>query len=465
MGQTAAIAAALSELTSLFGERVATGEAVRRHHAHTLTWIPSEPPDGVVWPETTDEVATIVRIAGRHRVPLIPFGAGTSLEGHVNAPFGGISVDLSRMARIISVSPADLDCTVEAGVTRAMLNAHLRDTGLFFPVDPGAADATLGGMAATRASGTTTVRYGTMRDNVLSLKAVMADGSVMTTGGRARKSAAGFDLTRLLIGSEGTLGIITELTLKLQAIPARVIATAAPFASVAGACEAAIEAGASGLALQRIELLDAVMIRAVNAHAKLGLAETPHLFVEIAGGEASTQETLAAFQEIALGNGALCFDWAEERHAKRRLWQARHDAYPAVGTTWPGRATVVSDVVVPLSALAQCVTETAADIAASGLTAPIVGHVGDGNFHAIPVFDAADTSEAAAVRAFLDRLVRRALALGGTCTGEHGIGQGKARYLAEELGGPAVAAMRAIKSALDPHGLLNPGKILAGPSR
>ena len=463
MDEAAAIAAALRELTGLFGERVATGEAVRRQHAHTLTWLPAESPDGVVWPETTEEVAAIVAVAGRHRVPLIPFGAGTSLEGHVNSPFGGISVDLSRMARIVSVSPEDLDCTVEAGVTRAMLNAHLRDTGLFFPVDPGAADATLGGMAATRASGTTTVRYGTMRDNVISLKAVMADGSVMTTGGRARKSAAGYDLTRLLIGSEGTLGIITELTLKLHALPARVVATAAPFSSIAGACEAAIEAGASGLGLHRIELLDQAMIRAVNGHATLGLAEAPHLFVEIAGGAASVQETLSAFQEIALRNGALRFDWAEERHEKRRLWQARHDAYPAVGTTWPGRTNVVSDVAVPLSMLAQCVTETVEDIEASRLTAPIVGHVGDGNFHVIPVFDGEDANEVAAVRAFLDRLVRRALSVSGTCTGEHGIGQGKAEYLVQELGEPAVAAMGAIKAALDPHGLFNPGKILVSP--
>ncbi|AHB48097.1 D-lactate dehydrogenase [Hyphomicrobium nitrativorans NL23] len=465
MSQATAIAAALRELERMFGERVATGEAVCRQHAHTLTWLPAQPPDGVVWPETTDEVAAIVTVAGQHGVPLIPFGAGTSLEGHVNAPLGGISVDLSRMARVVCVSPADLDCTVEAGVTRAMLNAHLRDTGLFFPVDPGAADATLGGMAATRASGTTTVRYGTMRDNVISLKAVMADGSVMTTGGRARKSSAGYDLTRLLVGSEGTLGIITELTLKLHALPARVIATAAPFSSIAGACEATIEAGASGIALQRIELLDTAMIRAVNAHAKLELQDTPHLFVEIAGGAASVEETLAAFQEIALSNGALRFDWAEERHAKRRLWQARHDAYPAVGTTWPGKTTVVSDVAVPLSALAQCVTETVADIEASRLTAPIVGHVGDGNFHVIPVFDCADANEVAAVRAFLDRLVRRALSLGGTCTGEHGIGQGKAGYLVEELGEPAMAAMRAIKGALDPRGLLNPGKILTARRR
>ena len=460
MRNAPAVAAALAELRDRFGERVATGEAVCGQHAHTLTWIPPEPPDGVVWPETTEDVAAVVAIAGRHRVPLIPFGAGTSLEGHVNAPFGGISVDLSRMARIVSVSPSDLDCTVEAGVTRPMLNAHLRDTGLFFPVDPGAQDATLGGMAATRASGTTTVRHGTMRDNVISLKAVMADGSVMTTGGRARKSSAGLDLTRLLVGSEGTLGIITELTLKLHALPARVIATAAPFASIAGACEATIEAGASGLGLQRIELLDAPMIRAVNAHAKLTLAETPHLFVEIAGGEASAEQELQAFREIALGNGALSFDWAEEQDARRQLWQARHDAYPAVHTTWPGKTTVVSDVAVSLSALARCVTETVADIQATGLTAPIVGHVGDGNFHVIPVFDRADADETARVRGFLDRLVQRALALSGTCTGEHGIGQGKTSYLVQELGAPAVAAMQAIKAALDPHGILNPGKML-----
>lgn len=455
-----AVAAALAELRDRFGTRVATGEAVCRAHAHTLTGIAPQPPDGVVWPETTDEVAAIVAIAARHKAPLIPFGAGTSIEGHVNAPFGGISVDLSRMTRIVAVSPEDLDCTVEAGVTRPMLNAHLRDTGLMFPVDPGAADATLGGMAATRASGTTTVRYGTMRDNVLSLKAVMADGAVMTTGGRARKSAAGLDLTRLLIGSEGTLGIITELTLKLYPIPARMIAVSAAFPSVAEACAATIESGAGGLGLARVELLDALQLRAVNAHAKLGLPETPHLFVEIAGGRAATEDELAAFREIALRNGATDFAWADDADARRRLWQARHDAFPAVSSAWPGRLTLVSDVAVPLSALAECVTETVADIAASGLTAPIVGHVGDGNFHVIPVFDGDDADEVARVRAFLDRLVHRALALGGTSTGEHGVGQGKVRYLEQELGATAVAAMRAIKTALDPDCLFNPGKML-----
>lgn len=463
MGNGDAVTAALAALRDRLGPGVATGAAVCRAHAHTAaSGIAPEPPDGVVWPETTEDVAYVVAIATRYKVPLIPFGAGTSIEGHVNAPFGGISVDLSRMTRIVRVSAADLDCTVEAGVTRPMLNAHLRDTGLMFPVDPGAGDATLGGMAATRASGTTTVRYGTMRDNVLSLTAVMADGSVMTTGGRARKSAAGLDLTRLLIGSEGTLGIITELTLKLHPIPARVIAVSAAFPSVAEACEATIEAGRYGLGLNRIELLDALQIYAVNAHSKLGLPVSPHLFVEIAGHPAAVAEELAAFREIALRCGASGFAHAESADDRNRLWKARHDAFPAVGSTWPGRSTLVSDVAVPLSALAACVAETSADIAESGLTAPIVGHVGDGNFHVIPVFDAADADEVARVHAFLDRLVDRALALGGTSTGEHGVGQGKVRYLEREVGASGVAAMGAIKRALDPHGLFNPGKMYSG---
>jgi D-lactate dehydrogenase (cytochrome) len=460
MRDAAAVANAVNELRPLFGSRIETGEAIRAAHANTLTWIPAEPPDAVVWPLTTEDVVAIVDAARRHRVPLIPFGAGTSLEGHVNAPSGGISIDLSRMTRIIAVEPRDSDCTVEAGVTRPMLNAHLRDVGLFFAVDPGAGEATFGGMAATRASGTNAMHYGTMRDNVVSLKAVMANGDVLTTGGRARKSAAGLDLTRLLIGSEGTLGIITELTLRLHPLPARVIAAACPFASVEGACEATIEATASGLGLARVELLDALQVRAVNFHSKLSLPEVPHLFVEIAGGEAATQEQLAAFREIALSNGALAFDWAAGEDERRKLWRARHDAFWSVRTMWPGKTMVVSDVCVPVSQLARCVTETEADIAEAGLTAPIVGHVGDGNFHVILVFDGEDGQQVAAVRAFLDRLVDRALALGGTCSGEHGIGQGKINCLTREHGAAAVEAMRAVKRALDPLGILNPGKML-----
>ncbi|MGE0022676.1 MAG: FAD-binding oxidoreductase [Hyphomicrobium sp.] len=460
MADGAALEEAIRALSIRFGDRAETGEAVRATHANTLTWIAAEAPDVVVWPLATDEVVAVVDIASRHRVPIIPFGAGTSLEGHVNAPRGGISLDLSRMTRILRVSPEDFDCTVEAGVTRPGLNAHLRDVGLFFPVDPGAGEATLGGMAATRASGTNAMRHGTMRDNVLSLRAVMANGAVVTTGGRARKSAAGLDLTRLLIGSEGTLGIITELTLKLSPIPACVLAAACPFATLSGACEASIAAHMAGLTLQRMELLSADMIRAVNAHAKLAMPEAPHLFVEVAGGEAATQEQIAEFREIALANGALSFAWAAKEDERRALWRARHDAFWAVRALWPGKSVLVSDVAVPLSALAACVSETVQDFAAEGVIAPVVGHVGDGNFHMIPVFDAGDPAEAKRVRALLDRLVARALALGGTCTGEHGVGQGKAAHVSAELGAPAVEVMRAIKDALDPMGLLNPGKML-----
>jgi D-lactate dehydrogenase (cytochrome) len=452
--------ASIAELRTRFPGRVETGDAVRRAHANTLTWIAPQPPDAVVWPLTTEDVVTIVGIAVRHVMPLVPFGAGTSLEGHVNAPAGGISVDMSRMARILAVEPRDLDCTVEAGVTRPMLNSHLRDLGLFFSVDPGAADATLGGMAATRASGTNAMRYGTMKDNVLSLKAVMADGSVISTGGRARKSAAGLDMTRLLIGSEGTLGIITELTLKLHPVPERIVAAACPFPDIEAACNATIEASASGIGLARVELLDALQIRAVNRHAQLSMPEVPHLFVEISGGEAATAEQLEAFRGIALGAGALAFDWASDEATRRTLWRARHDAFWAVRTMWPGKTLVATDVCVPISELSRCISETATDSLASGLTAPIVGHVGDGNFHVIPVFDADNPSEVAAIRGFLDRLVERALALGGTSTGEHGIGQGKTACLQREFGPATIAAMRAIKRALDPLGILNPEKML-----
>jgi D-lactate dehydrogenase (cytochrome) len=368
------------------------------------------------------------------------------------------------MTGILGVEPRDLDCVVEAGVTRPQLNAHVRDLGLFFSVDPGAGEATLGGMAATRASGTNAMRYGTMRDNVLSLKAVMANGQVITTGGRARKSAAGLDLTRLLIGSEGTLGIITELTLKLHPIPERVIAVACPFSSIEGACDATIEANESGLGLSKVELLDGLQIRAVNFHSKLELPEQPHLFVEIAGGEAATEEQLQSFREIALRCGAARFEWAADEDARRKLWQARHDAFWSVRTMWPGKSVIASDVCVPVSQLARCVGETVADIEATGIPAPIVGHVGDGNFHVLPVFDAGDEKSVALVRGLLDRLVARALALGGTSTGEHGVGQGKIVYLGRELGAPAIEAMRAIKVALDPLGILNPGKILNYPN-
>ena len=452
------LAAALAALAVRFGNRLALGTAIRAQHSNTLTWLASQPPDAVVWPLSTAEVAEIVGIAAAHRIPIIAFGAGTSLEGHVNAPHGGISVDLSRMDRVVAVNPRDFDCTVEAGISRVRLNAHLRDTGLHFPVDPGAGEATLGGMAATRASGTTAVRYGTMRDNVKSLTAVLADGRVVRTGGRAVKSSAGYDLTRLLIGSEGTLGIITELTLKLHPQVGDVVAAVVPFATLEGACETAIEAIQSGHVLARVELLDDVQMQAVNRHEALALPESPTLFIEMHPTGASASADVAAIEEIARSHGAIGFEWARDADARRQLWRARHNAYWAIRALYAGKAILATDVCVPISRLGECVAETAADARRSGIVAPILGHVGDGNFHATPVFDAGSPSEVARLHGFLDRLVARALAMDGTCTGEHGIGQGKIAHLADEMGS-AVDVMRAIKAALDPHAILNPGKI------
>ena len=448
-------------LGARFGARFSQGQAIREQHANTLTWLKREPPDAVLFAETEAEVAECVKLCAEARVPVIPFGTGTSLEGHVNAPFGGVSLDLSRMNRILAVHEADLDCTVEPGVTRKALNDQLRGSGLFFPVDPGA-DASLGGMAATRASGTNAVRYGTMRDAVLGLTAVLADGSVIKTGGRARKSSAGYDLTRLIVGSEGTLGIITSLTLKLYGIPETIISAVCPFASIAGACNATIAALQLGLPLARIEFLDEVQIRACNAYSHLSLPETPTLFLEFHGTPSSAREEVEAFATIAQAEGGGEFAYAERQEERTKLWQARHDAYWAVRGLRPGAEVLATDVCVPISALADCVTETRKDIDRLGLLAPIVGHVGDGNFHVMPLIDPSDAEERRKAQAFLDRLVARALAAGGTCTGEHGVGEGKIAYLAAEHG-PGLAAMIAIKKALDPLNILNPGKIFALP--
>jgi D-lactate dehydrogenase (cytochrome) len=449
------------ELAARFGDRFSQGQALREQHANTLTWLKREPPDAVLFAETEAEVAEVVKLCAAARVPVIPFGTGTSLEGHVNAPLGGVSLDLSRMNRILAVHEADLDCVVEPGVTRKQLNDHLRDMGLFFPVDPGA-DASLGGMAATRASGTNAVRYGTMRDAVLGLTAVLADGSIIHTGGRARKSSAGYDLTRLLVGSEGTLGVITSLTLKLYGIPETVVAAVCPFASIEGACNATIAALQMALPLARIELLDEVQIGACNAYSHLTLPETPILFLEFHGTQASAREQVAVFAEIAHAEGGGDYSYAERPEDRTRLWQARHDAYWAARGLRPGADVLSTDVCVPISALAACVTATREDIDRLGLIAPIVGHVGDGNFHTMPLIDPADPDERRKVQVFLDRLVERALSYGGTCTGEHGIGQGKMFYLAAEHGA-GVSAMIAIKKALDPLNILNPGKIFALP--
>ncbi len=455
-----AVTAVTRALAASLGNRLVTSLAVRQQHGHTLTWIPNQPPDAVVFPHSTEEVADIVRLCARHGVPVIAFGTGTSLEGHVNAPFGGVSIDLSQMKRVIAVHAEDLDCVVEAGVTRKELNEHLRDQGLMFPIDPGA-DASIGGMAATRASGTNAVRYGTMKDNVIALTAVMADGSIVKTASRARKTSAGYDLTRLLVGSEGTLGVITEITLKLHGIPEAIAAGVCPFPSVKAACDAAIATIQSGIPVARIELLDDVMIRGVNAYSKLDLPETTMLFVEFHGSQAGVAEQSEAFGAIAQDNGGGRFDWATRAEDRSRLWQARHDAYWAARAMGPGLDSLATDVCVPISRLAECVEETKRDIEACGFLAPIAGHVGDGNFHTQPLVDLADPEAVERCRGFIDRLVKRALAMEGTCTGEHGVGQKKMQYLEAEHGAAALDAMRLIKRALDPQNILNPGKIVA----
>ena len=457
------LAAVVGTLRERFGERCQTSEAIRGQHNNMATSVNRQPPDAVVFPHSTEDVAGIVGLCAERRVPVIPYGAGTSFEGHVNAPFGGVSIDLQQMNRVLAVHAEDLDCSIEPGLTRKALNSHLRSTGLFFPIDPGA-DASLGGMASTRASGTNAVRYGTMKDNVLNLTVVTADGRVIETGRRARKSAAGYDLTRLFIGAEGTLGVITALTLRLQGIPEAIAAGVCPFPDVESACNATIATIQSGIPVARIELLDALQVRACNTYSKLALPESPCLFVEFHGSEAGVAEQSARFGEIAADLGGGPFEWATVAEDRTRLWQARHDVYWAGFTLRPGAKTIPTDVCVPISRLAECVTETQNDIAESRLTAPIVGHVGDGNFHVGLLVDDADLSEMDRVEAFMERLVRRAIRMEGTCTGEHGVGQGKARYLEEEFSAPTLDVMRAVKQALDPRNIMNPGKIIRLPS-
>ncbi|MEO3385536.1 FAD-linked oxidase C-terminal domain-containing protein [Mesorhizobium sp. CAU 1741] len=454
----AGIAAVLGILKQRFGDRFQTGAAIRGQHAHTTTYIPSQLPDGVAFVQSTEEVQEVVRICGDYHVPVIPFGTGTSLEGHVNAPGGGISIDLMGMNRILSVNAEDLDCTIEPGVTREDLNTHLRDTGLFFPIDPGA-NASLGGMASTRASGTNAVRYGTMRENVLSLTAVTADGKAVTTARRARKSSAGYDLTRLFVGSEGTLGVITSLTLKLYGIPQAISGGVCPFPSVEAACQAVIATIQMGIPVARIELVNALTMRSLNEYSKLGYPESPCLFVEFHGSESGVKEQAETFGEIVGEFGGGPFQWTNVAEERTKLWKARHDAYWAGLAMRPGCKGLSTDVCVPISRLAECINETEDDIAACGLIAPIVGHVGDGNFHVLVLMDPDDPKEIETTEAFVARLNMRAIAMEGTCTGEHGVGQGKIAFLPHELGA-GVDVMRAIKHALDPHNIMNPGKVL-----
>ncbi|MCP1170314.1 FAD-binding oxidoreductase [Limimaricola litoreus] len=450
--------AAIAALAPLLGDRLTTARAPREQHGANEAHHPAAPPDAVAFPETTQEVAAILRAAHDHGCPVTAIGAASSLEGHHLAVRGGIGLSLARMNRILAVHAEDMDAVVQPGVTRTRLNEELRATGLMFPVDPGA-DASLGGMAATRASGTTAVRYGTMRDNVLALEVVLADGRIIRTGSRARKSSAGLDLTRLMIGSEGTLGIITEMTLKLHGQPEAVSAATCRFGTVADAVDCVIATIQSGLAVARIELLDEMMLRGFNAYQNSDLPEAPHLFVEFHGSPADVGEQAQAFGDLAGEFGAMGLRWTDRAEECRELWHMRHQAHYATGALDPGKRTLATDVCVPISRLAEAVTHAQALARELALTSTIVGHVGDGNFHCGLRVDPDDAEEMARLHRFTDALAENALRLGGTVTGEHGVGLGKIAYMAAEHG-EAVTVMRALKSALDPEGILNPGKML-----
>ncbi|WP_299622292.1 FAD-linked oxidase C-terminal domain-containing protein [uncultured Tateyamaria sp.] len=456
------IATALGVLKQQFGDRLQTGQAVRDQHAHTTTWIKAQAPDAVVFPTSTREVSEIVKVCATHRVPVIPFGTGTSLEGHVNAPAGGISVDLSQMDQILAVHSDDLDCVVQPGVTREQLNTHLRDRGLFFPIDPGA-NASLGGMASTRASGTNAVRYGTMKDNVIALEAVMADGQIICTAQRAKKTSAGYNMTQLLVGSEGTLGLITEITLKLQGIPEAISAARMSFPSIDAACQAVMTTIQYGIPVARIELMDELNVRAANAYAGLDLPEVPLLLLEFHGSDMSVREQTEMFASIAEDVGGTDFAATTSTEERNKLWKARHDLYWATLQLRPGAQGISTDVCVPISRLAEAVTGAQAKAAELDLLSPIVGHVGDGNFHCLVLIDMDDADEVARAERFVAWLADEAIAMEGTCTGEHGIGQGKMPYLVKELGA-TTEFMSAIKGALDPLGIMNPGKIF-GPRK
>lgn len=455
----AGIAAAAADYAQTFGGRFSTAQAYRDQHCHTTTWVPPQAPDGVIFLESAEDVKAAVRIAARHRVPLIPFGAGSSLEGQVNAVSGGFSLDFSRMNRVLSINAEDLDCTVEPGLTREELNTHLRDTGLFFPIDPGA-NASIGGMASTRASGTNAVRYGTMKDNVLALTVVTANGEEIRTAHRARKSSAGYDLTRLFVGAEGTLGVLTSVTLRLQGIPEEIAGGYCTFPSLKHACEAVIMTIQLGIPVARIELMNAPQVAACNAYSGLSLPVQPSLFVEFHGSPASVALQVGAFGEVARDNGATGYVATSNAEERAKIWKARHNVFWSVKAMAPGKAVLATDVCVPISRLADCVTETEADLDSHGLQGPIVGHAGDGNFHVSLIVDDKDPDDIARAEAFIERLNARALTMDGTCTGEHGIGQGKQEFLEAELGG-AVDLMRQVKTALDPLNIFNPGKIFA----
>jgi D-lactate dehydrogenase (cytochrome) len=448
-----------NELSKLLSDRFTTSEHERQQHGKDESSLLPMPPDAVCFPLSTEEVAAIVRLCHQYHTPVIPFGVGSSLEGHIFAPQGGVSVDLSRMNQILRVSADDLDCTVQAGVTRQQLDKHLRPKGMFFPVDPGA-DATIGGMTSTRASGTNAVRYGTMSDNVLMLTVVLPDGQIIKTGTRARKSAAGYDLTHLFIGAEGTLGIITEITLRLQGVPEAISAAVVGFESFESAVQAVTQVKQIAVPVARIEFLDEVMVKAVNQFAGLNLVEQPTLFLEFHGSKASVQENAELVGGIMRDLGGSDFKWAINQEERNALWKARHNAYYASLAYRPGSRALTTDVCVPISRLAECIVETKRDLEDSSLVATIVGHVGDGNFHMLMLVDPNQPEDYAAAAHINERLVQRALAMDGTITGEHGVGMGKKKYMQSEHGAAALAVMRSIKRALDSKNLMNPGKML-----
>jgi len=447
------------KLEGILGDRVSTADSICAQHGEGESFHPNAPPDAVVFPRSTEEVAAIVRACDAHGTPVIPFGAGTSLEGHVQALYGGVSIATSQMSRLVELNAEDMDCRVEAGMTRKTLEGHLKGTGLLFPVDPGA-DASLGGMVATGASGTTTVRYGTMRENVLGLTVVLADGRVIRTGGRARKSSAGYDLTGLFVGSEGTLGVITEIGLRLHGVPEAIAAAVCSFATLEDAVNSVILSIQTGVPVARAELLDEVQMDAVNRFSDLSFPARPTVFFEFHGSDAAVREQSNAVSEIASDLGATDFEWATRAEDRTRLWKARHDVYYASLALRPGSRGWATDICVPIGRLAQCIIETRADIDAEGLLAPIVSHAGDGNFHVLFVLDPDDVTEMKRAEGVNGRMVKRAIAMGGTCTGEHGVGYGKIPYLESEHG-EAVSTMRAIKAALDPQCLMNPGKVVS----
>ena len=447
----------VEKIKNEFGQQFSNSKSILEQHTHTMTIHDSELPDGVVFVESKDDVQKVVKICNEYKCPIIPFGIGSSFEGHVNAPYGGISIDMNNMNKILNVYQEDLLVVVQPGVTREQLNIHLRDTGLFFPIDPGA-NASIGGMAATRASGTNAVKYGTMKDNVIALEVVTADGQLIKTANKARKSSAGYDLTRLMVGSEGTLGISTEITLKLYGIPEVIAGGRVSFPSVKDATDAVIMTIQSGIPVARIEFLDLAQVKAINNYSKTNLPESPLLLLEFHGSESSVKEQSELFGEIASDFGGNDFEWTSNNEERSKLWQARHDAYWSCKAVRPEADIYSTDVCVPISRLSDCMIETIEDMEKNDLIGPIVSHAGDGNFHVALLIDKNSKEELKKLDTFLTRISERAIRMDGTCTGEHGIGQGKRKYMLKELGS-AVNVMKQVKMAFDPYKIMNPGKL------